>query len=99
MDKETLEIQHKIKLVGQLVDHEAWSIVETAFMDRINENSNLGSINVAKFTPEELHLELRAREISRQLISSWLNDIAGTAEIAKQNLPNVKESYIITKES
>lgn len=98
MDKETLDIQHQLKMVGDLVEHEGWAIVERSLRERIELAQNLSDIKVSSFGKDKLYDELRAREIAIEIISGWLHDIAGTAEVARQRLPEEKESYIVTKE-
>lgn len=96
MDKETLDIKHQIKLVGELVDHEAWGYVERYLTEKIDQVQNLSDIKID--TPEKLFIELQARKHAVELIAGWLHDIAGTAEVARQGLPGEKVSYIVTKE-
>lgn len=98
MDKETLDIQHQLKMVGDLVDCEGWSIVERSLRERIEMTQNLSDLKVKELGKEALYDELRAREIAVQIIAGWLQDILGTAEVAKQDLSEEKESYIVTKE-
>lgn len=98
MDKETLDIQHQLKMVGDLVEHDAWGIVERSLKERIEMTQNLSDLKVKELGKEALYEELRAREIAVQIIASWLQDIAGTAEVARQRLQEEKPSYIITKE-
>lgn len=98
MDKETLDIQHQLKMVGELVNHDGWSIVERSLRERIELTQNLSDLKVSALGKDKLYEELRAREIAIQIISEWLHDIAGTAEVARQGLPEEKESYIVTKE-
>lgn len=97
MDKETLDIQHQIKLVGELVEHEAWAIVERYLKEKIEQVQNLSDIKIE--TPEQLFIELQARKHAVTLLAEWLHDIAGTAEVARQGLPVEKPSYIVTKDN
>lgn len=96
MDKETLDIQHQIKLVGELVEHEAWGVVERNLKEKIEQVQNLSEIKIEN--PEQLFIELQARKHAVTLIAEWLHDIAGTAEVARQGLPVEKPSYIVTKD-
>ena len=96
MDKETLDIQHQLKLVGELVGHEGWQVVERSLKESIEMIENLNEVEVK--TPEQVFLELRSRKIAVTIISRWLEDVRGTAEVANQALPNENESYIITKD-
>jgi hypothetical protein len=96
MDKETLDIQHQLKMVGDLVEHDAWGIVERSLRERIDLIQNLSEIKID--TPEKLFIELQARKHAVDIIAGWLHDIAGTAEVARQSLQEEKPSYIITKE-
>lgn len=96
MDKETLDINHQLKLIGELVDHEAWGIVERYLREKIELIQNLSDIKIE--TPEKLFIELQARKHAVTILSEWLHDIAGTAEVAKQELQEKKASYIVTKE-
>ena len=98
MDKETLDIQHQLKMVVDLIEHEGWSIVERSLKERIELTQNLTDIKVKDMGKDALYDELRAREIAVQIIAEWLHDIAGTAEVARQGLPEEKVSYIVTKE-
>jgi len=59
MDKETLDIQHQLKMVGDLVEHDAWGIVERSLRERIDLIQNLSEIKID--TPEKLFIELQAR--------------------------------------
>lgn len=96
MDKETLDIKHQLKLIGELVGHEGWSVVERSLKESIDMIQNLEDLDVK--TPEQVFLELRARKIAVTIISGWLEYVKGTAEVANQELPNETTSYIITKE-
>ena len=98
MDKETLDIQRQLKLVGELVEHDAWGIVERSLNERIAATQNLSDFRVKDMDKEKLYTEMRSREIAVQIIASWLQDIAGTAEVARNSLQEEKQSYIITKE-
>lgn len=98
MDKEAIEIQKKLDLVSRLVEHEGWGIVESAFIEKVNNESSFNSIKVKDYSPEELKIEMLSREKALRLITSWLEDIRGAVDFAKQNSTEVKQSYIITKE-
>lgn len=96
MDKETLDIQHQLKMVGDLVEHDAWGIVERSLKERIELIQNLADIKIE--TPEKLFVEMKARQYAVEIVAGWLHNIAGTAEVARQGLPEEKVSYIVTKE-
>lgn len=96
MDKETLDIKHQLKLVGELVGHEGWQVVERSLIESIEMIQNLEEVEIK--TPEQVFLELRARKIAVSIIARWLENIKGTAEIANQELLDETTSYIITKE-
>lgn len=83
-------------MVGDLVEHEAWSIVERSLKERIEAIQHLSEIKIE--TPEKLFLELQARKYAVEIIAGWLHDISGTAEVARQGLQEEKVSYIVTKE-
>jgi len=96
MDKETLDIKHQIKMVGDLVGHEGWEIVAKALQASIETTSNLSDIKIE--TPEQLFLEMKSRKLAVDLIAGWLHDIYGTAQVANEQVAEIKESYIITRE-
>lgn len=96
MDKETLDIQHQLKMVGELVNHDGWGIVERSLRESIEAIQHLSEIKIE--TPEKLFLELQARKYAVQIIAGWLQDVKGTAEVANQSLQEEKVSYIVTKE-
>ncbi len=98
MDKEAIEIQKKLDLISKLVEHEGWAIAENAFIEKINNESSFSSIKLTDYNPEELKIEMLSREKALRLINSWLEDVRGAADFAKQNSTEVKQSYIITKE-
>jgi len=98
MDRETLDIEKSIKLVGDLVGHEGWAIVARSLEDRVLAARNLSDIRVADLGKDKLYDELRAREKAIEIIAGWLNDIAGTAEVANQPFTEAKTSYTVIRE-
>lgn len=98
VDAETAEIQRKIKQVGDMVDHEAWSIVEAALLASIQESQNLADLKLSNYSPGNLMIELRAREVAVTIIGGWLSDIHGTAELSKIPVTDEESSYIIREE-
>lgn len=96
MDKETLDIKHQIKMVGDMVGHEGWEIVSRALYASIEAAQHLSEVKIE--TPDQLFLELKSRKLAVEIIAGWLHDIAGTAQLANEQVAEIKESYIITRE-
>lgn len=96
MDKETLDIQRAIKLVGEMVGHEGWEIVAKSLQGSLQENESLSDIKITD--PNQVFLELKARQMAKAIVAKWLQNIMGTAQLADEQVTEIKASYIITKE-
>jgi len=97
MDKETREIERQLKEIGDLVNHPGWEIIARTLEEKLKMNENLHDIVAT--TPDQLFLEIRSRQIASTIIAGWLEIVIGALdEIARQNVTDVKESYIISKE-
>lgn len=96
MDKETLDIKRAIQLVGEMVGHEGWEIVARSLQASLLENESLESVEVKD--PEQLFLEIKSRQMAKKIIAGWLQDIMGTAQLADEQVTEIKASYIINKE-
>jgi len=96
MDKETLDIQRAIKLVGEMVGHEGWEIVAKSLQASLIENESLSDVEIKD--PNQVFLELKSRQIAKKIIAGWLEDIMGTAQLADEQVTEIKSSYIITRE-
>ena len=96
MDKETLDIQRSIKLVGEMVRHEGWEIVAKSLQGSIEAIEHLDEVEAIE--PQQLFLEIKSRKLAKKIIAGWLHDVMGVAQVAESELAETKESYIITKE-
>lgn len=92
-DKETLDIERAIKQVGDMVDSEGWQVVAQALQASISEVQNLSQLKL--LTPEATFIDLKAREYAVQIVAGWLHDVAGTAEVAREQMTEKNPSYII----
>lgn len=96
MDKETYDIVSEEKKIENFVKTEEWGIIKEKWANAILD---LQSIRNVKLTdPQQVAIEIQARNLAIDILMSWMQDIEGTAEKSKNSNIEIKRTSYIWRE-
>lgn len=88
VDSETLKIITEGEKLENFVKSDNWVMVRQKLSDKIAELQSI--LNVPDGTPEEVMIQIAARQVAIHILLDWLKDVESTAE---QNAANKQMAF------
>ena len=84
LDKETYQLAKEQEKYKQLVDSDGWAEARKLLLDKLAEMTSV--MNIETTNPEEILVEIGARQLARNVMLEWIQEVEGTAAQYKANV-------------